>query len=110
MSEFKNVFATGEPTPARHSRAAVWSFILGCATIAGLFGGLLWPYFAVLHLLFPLAIVLGHIGLRHTSGDTPVRRGRYAAVFGLYIGYFNLAIMLFLIFVLLTGTAGSGAP
>lgn len=98
MSEFQNVLLSNqEPV---YSRAALISFGAAVATILGLLAApLLYPA-VFLHLLFPVAIVAGHIGLRRTTREPARYKGRTAALFGLYIGYFDLLLTAIALFVL----------
>lgn len=98
MSNFHNVLlADQEP---EYSRAALISFITACATILGLLAAPLFFPAAFLHLLFPIAIVAGHIGFRRTTQQPSRYKGRTAALFGLYVGYFDLLLTLIALTVL----------
>ncbi len=62
------------------------------ATLAAIFLGNLWGPLAYLQLAFPIAIVSGHAALRTIDKDPARWTGRTTALFGLYVGYFNLVV------------------
>lgn len=98
MNDFHNVLlATQEPV---YSRAALISFGTAVATILGLLAAPLFYPAVFLHLLFPVAIVSGHIGFRRTTREPETYKGRTAALFGLYVGYFDLLMTIIAIVVL----------
>lgn len=90
MGDFHNVLLDQqEPV---YSRAALLSFWTATASMAGLLAAPLFFPAAFLHLLFPVAIVAGHAGYRRTTREPHKYKGRSAALFGLYAGYFELAM------------------
>lgn len=100
MSDFHNVLLNqSEPV---YSRAALISFGAAIATLVGLIVAPLFFPAAFLHLLFPVAIVAGHIGFRKTNREPSRYKGRTAALFGLYVGYFDLLLTV-IAFVVLSG-------
>lgn len=90
MKEFHNVLLDAqEPV---YSKAAIVSFGAAVASVLGLLAGPLFFPAVFLHLLFPVAIVAGHIGFRRTTREPTKYKGRTAALFGLYVGYFDLIL------------------
>ena len=109
MDEHSNILISGTsesepspPDPSRNSKWALASFAAGVATVAGLFPSLTalsLGYtgaaiaFASLHMLFPIAIVCGHVGVRDIRAEGSALKGIGLALAGLNVGYFNLAIL-----------------
>ncbi len=97
-----NVFLPqGTTLPARTSRLATASAIAGAATlVAMIVSAALFKLgyeraalaAACGQLLFPAAIVCGHIALHRIRRNPAREKGRTLALIGLYIGYFNLII------------------
>ena len=104
MSNFHNVLLDAqEPV---YSRAAITSFAAAVASILGLLAAPLFFPAAFLHLLFPVAIVAGHIGFRRTTREPAKYKGRTAALFGLWVGYFDPLLTILAFSVLARGGCG----
>ena len=97
---------SGNSKPSANSKWALVSFAAGMATIAGLLASLALLSLgytgaaiaaASLHLLFPVAIVCGHVAVRHIRKNDAALKGVGLALMGLNVGYFNLAIFAVLV-------------
>ena len=103
MDDKDNVFLQGAPasstaTTQRNSPYAVASFVVAVATMFSILGAQFFFPLAYLHLMFPLAIVLGHYGIRQIAKDPERYSGRQMALAGLMVGYFDLFLVLFVLF------------
>lgn len=90
MDDSSNLLLQGTRLPARYSRYAVASFASAVASLAGLVLSPLFYPFVYLHLLFPVAIVSGHVARRQMRKRPMAVKGVGMATFGLWIGYIDL--------------------
>ncbi len=100
MDDSKNVFlqgtqGTGAPPPGAGPTEPLAFASFACAVIAGIgtLAAMVFTPFVYLHLLFPGAIVCGHLALRRMRRNGR-SGGRGMAIFGLVIGYFMLVLSL----------------
>ncbi len=94
MDDRHNILlGTALPKPRKTHPLARVSAGTALMTIAAIFLGNLWAPLAYLQPVFPLAIVTGHMALRRMDKEPGRWAGKSIALFGLYVGYFNLAMM-----------------
>lgn len=101
MDNQGNVLLQGTRIEPRELPLAVAGFVTSLVTlaaliIAGLALALGFPWVSLgltaIYLLFPLAIVMGHLALRRIREKPAVYKGEGMAKFALTVGYFNLAL------------------
>ncbi len=102
MDDKDNVFlqgtATQSATTQKNSPYAVASFVVAITTIFSILGAQFFFLLAYLHLMFPLAIVFGHYGIRQIARNPERYGGRQMALAGLMVGYFDLLLVLIVLF------------
>lgn len=98
MDDRSNVLLhAASPPPRRRNRAAVASFGLAAASLAGLVLGPWVPAAAYAFLLHLPAIVAGHVARRQFAKRPGTYANEAMATFGLAIGYFELFVSVVII-------------
>ena len=92
LDDSTNVFLQSAAGAPRNSVYAVVGFSAAVVTLAALFLATVYYPFVYLHLFFPVAIVSGHIARRRIQRAPSKWKGTGMAVFGLWVGYFDLLI------------------
>ncbi|MFP6581346.1 MAG: DUF4190 domain-containing protein [Candidatus Hydrogenedentota bacterium] len=93
MDDEKNILVKAAAgSEKRNSRNAVISFAAANVAILGFFGAQLLQILTVLYLLFPVAILFGHLGKRDLRREPEKYKGFAMAQYGLVVGYFLLLL------------------
>ena len=101
MDDRTNILlGTALPKPAKSSRIAHISAGAALTTLVAIFFGNLWAPLAYFQLTFPVAIVAGHMALRGMDKEPGRWKGKTIALFGLYVGYFNLAMVAVVVYLM----------
>lgn len=92
MDSGANVLVKTGTAIATNCTYAVASFAIAALTLLAVPAGLLIEQLVYLHLLFPLAIIFGHVARRRIRRSPGRYKGEGMAVFGLWVGYFELVL------------------
>lgn len=106
MDDDKNILAkaAGSSVSGKtRSRNALVSFVLANVALGSVFAAQVAPPVILLFLLFPAAIVYGHLARRELRRDPDRASGAGMANYGLFVGYFCLFIALISLYATVRG-------
>ena len=111
MDDRSNIFLQGNtPATKKNLPLAIASFACANLVLLGLFAGQLSLYLIALYLLFPAAIICGHLSRRRFRNEPEKWAGQGMATYGLVVGYFGLFLSVVAVILLLRGyVPGGGA-
>lgn len=106
MDDDKNILtqaANDGTSGKRRSRHALVSFVFANIALGSVFVAQFVPFVIFLYLLFPAAIVYGHLGKREIRKAPESVEGFGMAQYGLMVGYFCLFLALLSLYATLQG-------